>query len=176
MEDISIKSTHFYKPKNTRNIIKVNKSISNRYKILNNQSTESTKEYDNSLLKSQKKFFSKIGKNIIKPYNFHSVKKIKKTKKFISRNYISNSYKNIIYDPYLIKACKTAIINNKKQLPNYKEIINKINKEFNIKEENEKTNDDNNNINELNDNNNKINKNDLSIAETNYNINENNNK
>ena len=41
------------------------------------------------------------------------------------------------YDPYLIKVCKKAIINVKKQLPNYKDVINKINSEFGIEEDND---------------------------------------
>lgn len=36
------------------------------------------------------------------------------------------------YDPYLMKVCKKAIINVKNELPNYKEIIKKINLEFDI--------------------------------------------
>ena len=43
------------------------------------------------------------------------------------------------YNPYLISACKRAIIKEKRQLPNYKEIITSINTEFGI-EENEKQN------------------------------------
>lgn len=39
------------------------------------------------------------------------------------------------YDPYLINVCKNAIVNVKEQLPNYKEVINKINKEFGIEED-----------------------------------------
>ena len=44
-----------------------------------------------------------------------------------------------IYDPYLINACKHAIIREKRELPNYKEIIQNINTEFGI-EESEKNN------------------------------------
>ena len=40
------------------------------------------------------------------------------------------------YDPYLINVCKNAIINVKDELPNYKEIIQKINTEFGIEEGN----------------------------------------
>ena len=40
------------------------------------------------------------------------------------------------YDPYLINVCKNAIINCKDELPNYKEIIKKINTEFGIEEGN----------------------------------------
>lgn len=41
------------------------------------------------------------------------------------------------YDPYLIDVCKKAIINVKDELPNYQEIISKINQEFGIEEEKE---------------------------------------
>lgn len=40
------------------------------------------------------------------------------------------------YDPYLINVCKNAIISVKDELPNYKEIIKKINTEFGIEEGN----------------------------------------
>ena len=40
------------------------------------------------------------------------------------------------YDPYLINICKNAIYNVKDELPNYKEIIQKINTEFGIEEGN----------------------------------------
>ena len=40
------------------------------------------------------------------------------------------------YDPYLINICKNAIINVKDELPNYIEIIKKINTEFGIEEVN----------------------------------------
>ena len=39
------------------------------------------------------------------------------------------------YDPYLIKVCKNAIVNLKKQLPNYKDVIRKINTEFGIEDD-----------------------------------------
>ena len=40
------------------------------------------------------------------------------------------------YDPYLINVCKNAIVNCKDELPNYKEILKKINIEFGIEEGN----------------------------------------
>ena len=43
-----------------------------------------------------------------------------------------------MYDPYLIQVCKNAIIREKNELPNYKDIIEKVNTEYGI--ENEKTN------------------------------------
>ena len=41
------------------------------------------------------------------------------------------------YDPYLIKVCKKAIISRKDQLPNYKEVIKKINTQFGIVKDND---------------------------------------
>ena len=46
----------------------------------------------------------------------------------------NSSRKKRIYDPYLIKVCKHAIIKEKKELPHFKEIIRKINTEFGIEE------------------------------------------
>ena len=40
------------------------------------------------------------------------------------------------YDPYLINICKNSLYNLKDELPNYKEIISKINTEFGIEEGN----------------------------------------
>ena len=37
-----------------------------------------------------------------------------------------------LYDPYLIQVCKSAIFREKKNLPNYKDIIQKINREYGI--------------------------------------------
>lgn len=44
-----------------------------------------------------------------------------------------------LYDPYLLQICKSAIFREKKELPNYKDIIQKVNSEYGI--ENEKYND-----------------------------------
>ena len=44
------------------------------------------------------------------------------------------------YDPYLIKVCKNAIVNSRKQLPNYKDVIRKINAEFGIENDHNKYN------------------------------------
>ena len=43
-----------------------------------------------------------------------------------------------LYDPYLLQICKSAIFREKKELPNYKDIIQKINTSYGI--ENEKYN------------------------------------
>jgi hypothetical protein len=68
---------------------------------------------------------------------------IKKNKK----NYVVKLKNNMLfpinvpgctpYDPYLINICKNAIIKVKDELPNYKEIIKKINTEFGIEEGND---------------------------------------
>ena len=57
---------------------------------------------------------------------------------FFSSNNNNKKLKKI-YDPYLIDICKHAIIKEKRELPNYKEIIRNINTEFGI-EESEKNN------------------------------------
>ena len=63
----------------------------------------------------------------------------------ISYSIINPKHKGIkikghdLYDPYLLQVCKSAIYREKKELPNYKEIIQRVNTEFGI--ENEKYND-----------------------------------
>ena len=58
-----------------------------------------------------------------------------------SQSVISLKHKGIkrkdhpLYDPYLIDVCKNAILREKKELPNYKEIIHKINTEYGIEDE-----------------------------------------
>ena len=58
-----------------------------------------------------------------------------------SQSVISLEHKGIkrkghsLYDPYLIQVCKNALINEKKDLPNYKEIIHKVNTEYGIEED-----------------------------------------
>ena len=52
-----------------------------------------------------------------------------------------------LYDPYLLQVCKSAIYKEKKELPNYKEIIQRVNTEFGI--ENEKYNNIDNYYNNL---------------------------
>ena len=83
-------------------------------------------------------------------YSNNSIYSIKKKKlsenKSNKKNYVIKLKNNMIYplnipgctpyDPYLINICKNAIINVKDELPNYKEIIKKINTEFGIEEGN----------------------------------------
>ena len=85
-----------------------------------------------------------------KPQIKHPTEKLTNFAKssFSKTNYMAGNAKNnstpslyitgcTPYNPYLIDACKHAIIHIKKDLPNYQEVINKINNEFGI-EENEK--------------------------------------
>ena len=60
--------------------------------------------------------------------NMHSQESI-----FSPRNN-SNKKSKKVYDPYLISICKHAIIRERKNLPNYKEVIRNINTEFGIEE------------------------------------------
>ena len=46
----------------------------------------------------------------------------------------SNKKVKKIYDPYLISVCKHAIIRERKNLPDYKQVIRNINTEFGIEE------------------------------------------
>ena len=83
-------------------------------------------------------------------YSNNSIYSIKKKKlsenKSNKKNYVIKLKNNMIYplnipgctpyDPYLINICKNAIINVKDELPNYIEIIKKINIEFGIEEGN----------------------------------------
>ena len=43
--------------------------------------------------------------------------------KELGEKYVSIFKTNLSYDPYLMKVCKNAIINNRDQLPNYLEIL-----------------------------------------------------
>ena len=60
----------------------------------------------------------------------------------ISYSIISPQHRGIkrkgydLYDPYLIQVCKSAIYREKKELPNYKDIIKRVNTEFGIENEN----------------------------------------
>jgi hypothetical protein len=69
-----------------------------------------------------------------------------------------------------MRVCKKAIINNREQLPNYLEIISKINKEFNIDEFEEAKLEEEEE--EFLQENMIINKNDISNADTNIHLNE----
>lgn len=59
----------------------------------------------------------------------------------ISNSILSLDHKGIkrkgynLYDPYLIQICKSAVFRERKDLPNYKDIIQKVNTEFGIQGE-----------------------------------------
>jgi hypothetical protein len=101
-----------------------------------NNPKESNKEKE----KQMKDKFMNSGNNIFSLNKKSS--SIKKSKK----NYVVKLKNNMLfpinvpgctpYDPYLINICKNAIIKVKDELPNYKEIIKKINTEFGIEEGN----------------------------------------
>ena len=110
-----IKQTDYFKLyENDEDIFEHYKTIENEKKHNKNNKNKKT----NSLKKNENKFkFSNLGENIIK----------NKNKNFLFNNYIRKN------NPTLINYCKKAIFNLRKDLPNYKEIINKINNEFDIK-------------------------------------------
>ena len=79
-------------------------------------------------------------KNIYSKYRTNSRSKKNKKKKNIVRlknNMIYNKDKpgSMPYDPYLIKVCKNAIISVKDELPNYKNILTRINTDYGIDED-----------------------------------------
>ena len=145
-----------------------------KYEKLKVTSKENFNKYQNKLRKNQ-------GLNKLNEKN--KINLINNGKNVIM-NTISDkkSLKNYFfpkYDPVLITITKNAIYNVRNELTNYKEIINKINKEFNIPEEKiEKTHrkimsyDSSVNKSEMS----KIYKNNnISTAETNFNLPEENN-
>ena len=101
-------------------------SPSDPYKRNNNDNYPSEKRDNKNILKNIGEELIINSKNTLT--NKHSYKSI-----FSPRN-INNRKLKKIYDPYLISVCKKAIIREKKQLPNYKEIIRNINTEFGIEE------------------------------------------
>ena len=106
--------------------------LSNPYRRANYDALSTENRYNNNnilkntgkelIINSKRKIANKYSKKSIFSQNSNSNKKLKK-----------------IYDPYLISVCKHAIIKEKRQLPNYREIIRNINTEFGI-EESEKNN------------------------------------
>jgi len=145
------------------------------YEKLKVTSKENFNKYQDKLRKNQG--LNKINSNEKNKFNL-----INNGKNIINNNFSEKkSLKNLYfpkYDPVLITITKNAIYNVRNELTNYKEIINKINKEFNIPEENfEKTHrkymsyDSNINKSEIN----KNYKNNMSTAETNVNLPDDNN-
>ena len=75
-----------------------------------------------------------IGKNKINLNYHYSTDKILKRKPKISTkfNFHNKSENKTLINYELVNSCKEAIFNSPQNFPNYKEIINKINKEFKL--------------------------------------------
>ena len=107
-------------------IIKIDqKKLIEKQKEKENQINEKYAYYNNNIFPFKKRQFSESKKN----KKNYAVKKNNMV-------YPINIPGCTPYDPYLINICKNAIINVKDELPNYKEIIKKINTEFGIEEGN----------------------------------------
>ena len=113
-------------PKNYENT-EIQTSIfkQNSFKLKQNKSI-------NNLINFKKSNLITIGKTIL---TSHSIFSNNKNKPKIHFNKLSKRKTPINYE--LINSCKLAIYNSRKTLTNFKEIFKKINKEFNIKKENE---------------------------------------
>ena len=118
-----ITNTHFFsQSSNDKNIAKVN-FITDGLTTSNNNTKLNTTG-NNYFLLQNKPFISRRDNK-----KNHVIK--------LKNNMLFNWYKPGCspYDPYLIKVCKNAIIKEKKQLPNYKKIIDRINTEFGIEDD-----------------------------------------
>lgn len=118
-----ITNTHFFtQSSNSKNITKVN-FITNGLTTSNNNTKLNTTG-NNYFLLQNKPFISRRDNK-----KNHVIK--------LKNNMLFNWYKPGCspYDPYLIKICKNAIIKEKKHLPNYKKIIERINTEFGIEDD-----------------------------------------
>ena len=120
-----IKQTDYFKQyEDDEDIFEHYKTIEKKEKKQNNKNNKNKNSYsyenNNNVNNEYKNKFSKLGQDIMKN-NINNNKS-----NFLYRNYVRS------YNPTLIKYCKKAIFNLRKDLPNYKEIINKINNEFDI--------------------------------------------
>ena len=115
----------FQEEKQTQPIIKINRTkeidkekenqINEKFIHSGNNIFSLNKKQSSSLKKNKKNYVVKLKNNMLFPINVPGCTP---------------------YDPYLINVCKNAIIEVKDELPNYKEIIKKINTEFGIEEGN----------------------------------------
>ena len=96
---------------------------------LNPLSARYNRYYNNN----DKNIFKNAGEDLIINSNKALTNKHSQKSLFSPRN-INNKKIKKIFNPYLITACKHAIIKERRELPNYKEIIRNINTEFGIKE------------------------------------------
>ena len=123
-----------------------------KHKMFN---AENTKEQQEIKVNHKKEVETETGKDKENQLNekhdtnnnlFQIKRKVSIDKNKKKKNYFIKLKNNMIfpinvpgctpYDPYLINVCKNAIVNCKDELPNYKEIIKKINTEFGIEEGN----------------------------------------
>ena len=124
------------KEKNTSKII----SISAKYKkprinpisiaIEENNSRNILKNAGSELINSNSENYLTMENPIFNSHNTYSI---------VSPRHQGIKIKgHDLYDPYLLQVCKSAIFREKKELPNYKDIIQKVNLSYGI--ENEKYN------------------------------------
>ena len=101
--------------------------LSNPYRRSNYDplSTENRNNNNNILKTTGKELIINSKRALVNKYS---------KKSLFSQNSNSNKKLKKIYDPYLISVCKHAIIKEKRQLPNYREILRNINTEFGIEE------------------------------------------
>ena len=118
IKDNQEQKLHF---RTTKNFLQTNKYKKDPIRRNDNKVHEYLLRYSNNETSKNKRI-----NNIFKKYNNKSVKLRKNPSLF------SNESVFTPYDPYLINVCKNAIIRIKNMLPNYKDIINKINAEFGI--------------------------------------------
>ena len=116
------------------------KKDNNFYQKIESKSARKNKLKLNGILspKNNEKFV-KTGNNILllktQP-NYSRLNKKSKIIKLKNNMLFNKSIPGCLpYDPYLIKVCKKAIVNSRKQLPNYKDIIRKINTKFGIEDD-----------------------------------------
>ena len=92
----------------------------------------------NIINSSKRNILLNAGKELITSSQKYLTTDIQRINSLISYSIINLKHKGIkknghnLYDPYLIKVCKSEIFREKKNLPNYKDIIQKINREYGI--------------------------------------------
>lgn len=133
----------FVKNKTDNTHAKLGKSLGVSLGPLNNENNKEKfifkKLYNNEINKFRKPLFKK-NNNLIRSGE-KAISQKTKHRCILTDGELKNSClnsmrtkRNIPYDPYLINACKQAIFHVKKQLPNYRDVINKINSEFGIED------------------------------------------
>jgi hypothetical protein len=120
----------------SNNISKINSTSTHINQKIKSNPMET--EEDNSTKRS---VFRNAGKELLDSYRYtteESNPKNTSVQSIIWRHKGIKRKGHSLYDPYLIQVCKNAIIREKNELPNYKEIIQSINTEYGIEDKNEK--------------------------------------